>query len=172
MPAAQPQERRRDLERQRDVEWRRASQTSPQVVPPSPALVRHGSKQRRVPNALTPGTGGATPGQTTPLSAAAQVNVPVSTPQNRASYTGAPQHPYANAAPGMDYGNDEAYSNQPYGRASPMVSTVGAVPPAISNVRARGNEVGISQGDEYHDQNGNVQEPKSSFWRIMTCRCG
>lgn len=87
------------------------------------------------------------------------------------SYTGAPQHPYANATPGMDYGNDEAYSNLPYGRASPMVSTL-AAPPAISNVRARGNEVGVSQGDEYHDQNGDAQEPKSSFWRLITCRCG
>ena len=169
MPAVQPQDRRRDLERPRDGEWRRTSQGNPQVIPPSPALVRHGSKQRRVPNALTPGGGGAIPGQTTPLSA--QVNVPISTPQNRMSYTGAPQHPYANATPGMDYGNDEAYSNLPYGRASPMVSTL-AAPPAISNVRARGNEVGVSQGDEYHDQNGDAQEPKSSFWRLITCRCG
>ncbi|KAI9571315.1 CK1/CK1/CK1-G protein kinase [Boletus coccyginus] len=172
VPAAQPQDRRRDLDRQRDAEWRRMSQGNPQVIPPSPALVRHGSKQRRVPNALTPGAGGANPGQSTPLSVAAQVNVPISTPQNRASYTGAPQHPYANATPGMDYGNDETYPNQPYGRASPMVSTLGAAPPAISNVRARGNEVGVSQGDEYHDQNGDAQEPKSSFWRILTCRCG
>jgi len=168
VPATQPQDRRRDMERQRDVEWRRTSQPNPQVIPPSPALVRHGSKQRRVLNALTPGAGGAT-GQATPLSAAAQVNVPISTPQNRASYTG---HPYANATPGMEYGNDEAYPNQPYGRASPMVSTVGAAPPAISNVRARGNEVGVSQGDDYHDQNGDLQEPKSSFWRVLTCRCG
>lgn len=169
MPAAQPQDRRRDLERQRDAEWRRTSQGNPQVIPPSPALVRHGSKQRRV--ALLPGTGGTATGQATPLSAAAQVNVPITTPQNRASYSGA-QHPYANATPGVDYGNDEAYSNQPYGRASPMMSTVGAAPPAISNVRARGNEAGVSQGDEYHDQNGDAQEPKSSFWRIFTCRCG
>lgn len=172
VPAAQPQDRRRDLERPRDAEWRRASQGNPQVIPPSPALVRHGSKQRRVPNALTPGTGANTPGQTTPLSAAAQVNVPVSTPQNRTSYGGATQHPYANATPGVDYGNDEGFSNQPYGRASPMVSTVGAAPPAISNVRARGNDTGVSQGDEYHDQNGDAQEPKPSFWRIITCRCG
>lgn len=170
-PMAQgPTDRRRDMDRQRDTEWRRASQSSPQVIPPSPALVRHGSKQRKVPNALTPGTN--TPGQATPLSAAAHVNVPISTPQNRASFNGTPQHPYASIAPGIDYGNDEAYSTQPYGRASPMVSTVGAAPPAISNVRARGNEVGISHGEEYHDQNGEAQQPKTSFWRILTCRCG
>jgi casein kinase 1 len=156
---------RRDMERQRDTEWRRASQSNPQVVPPSPALVRHGSKQRKVPNALAPGGGAATPGQATPLSAAAHVGVPISAPQNRASYSG---HPYA----GVEYGNDEAYSNQPYGRASPMVSTVGAAPPAISDVRARGNEVGVSQGEAYHDQNDDVQQPKSSFWRFITCRCG
>lgn len=71
----------------------------------------------------------------------------------------------------MDYGNDGANSN-PYGRASPMMSAVGAALPAISNVRARGNEVGVSQGDEYHDQNGDAQEPNSGFWRIITCRCG
>ncbi|KAF9227647.1 CK1/CK1/CK1-G protein kinase [Gyrodon lividus] len=170
--AQAPQDRRRDMERQRDSEWRRASQGNPQVIPPSPALVRHGSKQRKLPNALTPGGGAATPGEATPLSAAAHVNVSISTPQNRASYSGALQHPYAVVAPGMDYGNDEAYSNQPYGRASPMVSAVGAAPPAISNVRARGNEIGVSQGEEYHDQNGDAQQPKSSFWRFITCRCG
>ncbi|KIJ69257.1 hypothetical protein HYDPIDRAFT_81167 [Hydnomerulius pinastri MD-312] len=169
--AQAPQDRRRDMERQRDAEWRRASQSSPQVIPPSPALVRHGSKQRKIPNVLTPGSANM-PGQATPLSAAAHVNVPISTPQNRGSYSGTPQHPYASVTPGMDYGNDEAYSNQQYGRASPMVSTVGAAPPAISNVRARGNEVGISHGEQYHDQDGDAQQSKSSFWKIITCRCG
>src|SRR6267154_4175958 len=122
--APAPQDRRRDLERRRDADWRRASQAGG-VNPPSPALVRHGSKQRRVPNALIPGTGN-TPGVSTPLSAAAQINVPISTPQNRSNHVSAQQHPYANVVTG-EYGwdaGDEPHGSQAYGRASPMVSTV------------------------------------------------
>ncbi|KAH7912238.1 kinase-like protein [Hygrophoropsis aurantiaca] len=166
-----PQDRRRDVERQRESEWRRASQSGG-IIPPSPALVRHGSKQRKVPTALTPGNGN-TPGQVTPLSAAAHINVPVSAPHNRISQISTQQHPYANASPGIDYsrdGADDPYGSQPYGRASPMVSTMGAAPPAVSNVRARGNDIGVSHGDEYHDQD-EQQQPRS-LWRILTCRCG
>lgn len=163
----QPQDRRRDQERQRDTEWRRISQGGgPIVVPPSPVLVRHGSKRK--PNAGTPA---GTLGQVTPLSAAAQVNVPVSTPQNRMSHISA-SHPYANAAPGTDYpreSNGDPYTAQPYARTSPMISTV--VPPAISNFRAQGNEVGASHGEEYREQDGQGAQPKSNFWQVLTCRC-
>lgn len=162
----QPQDRRRDAERHRDTEWRRASQGG--VAPPSPALVRHGSKRRG-----PAGTPTATPGQGTPLSAAAHVNVPISTPQNRASHISAAQHPYANATSGVDYPqepNEDSYIAQAYGRGSPMISTV--APPAISNVRAQGNEVGASQGvEEYREQDGDIAQPKSTFWQILTCRC-
>lgn len=155
-------------DRRRDE--RRRSQGG-NIVPPSPALVRHGSKQRKIPAALTPG-GGNTPGQLTPASAAAQVNIPVGTPQQR----GSPQHPYANAAgAGYEYGRDvadESYGAQQYGRASPMVSTVGAAPPAVSNVRARAGEAGVSQGGEYAGQDGDGVPPKPSLLRILTCRCG
>lgn len=169
-----PQDRRKDMERRRDTDWRRTSQTGG-VNPPSPALVRHGSK-RRVPNALTPGAGNAPGGTATPLSAAAQINVPISTPQNRSNNVGAQQHPYANAATG-EYGWDageEPYGSQAaYGRASPMVSTVGAAPPAISTVRAHGNEAGVSRGEDYRQQqDDDPPQPKSSIWRILTCRCG
>jgi len=163
--AGSPHERRRD-NRGGDTERRRVSQGG-QIVPPSPALVRHGSKQRKVPNALTPG-GGNSPGQLTPHSAAAQVNVPVGA-------RGTPQHPYANAATGgFDYGReagDEYGGQQQYGRASPMVSSVGAAPPAISNVRARGGDVGVSRGGDF---NGQEDEPPKSntLLRILTCRCG
>ncbi|KAG5647262.1 hypothetical protein DXG03_000797 [Asterophora parasitica] len=155
------QDRRRD-NRESD---RRRSQGG-NVVPPSPALVRHGSKQRRgAPGALT--TGAGTPGQYVPHSAAAQINVPVST---------AHQHPYANPSTGAyDYGRDigdDAYgSQQQYGRASPMVSTIGAAPPAVSNVRARGGEAGISHSDGYNGQQAEDVNPKPSFFRILTCRC-
>ncbi|KAG2111711.1 CK1/CK1/CK1-G protein kinase [Suillus discolor] len=169
-----PQDRRKDMERRRDTDWRRTSQTGG-VNPPSPALVRQGSK-RRVPNALTPGAGNAPGGTATPLSAAAQINVPISTPQNRSNNVGAQQHPYANAATG-EYGWDageEPYGSQAaYGRASPMVSTVGAAPPAISTVRAHGNEAGVSRGEDYRQQqDDDPPQPKSSIWRILTCRCG
>ncbi|KAK0228688.1 kinase-like protein [Armillaria fumosa] len=146
----------------RDSERRRASQGGNNIAPPSPALVRHGSKQRKIPTALTPG--GNNTGQITPHSAAAQVNIPVG------SGRGA-QHPYANVSgAGYDYGReaDEGYMGQ-YGRASPMLSSVGAAPPVVSNTRARGGDVGVS--GEYGQE---ADEPprKMSLLKILTCRCG
>jgi casein kinase 1 len=160
------QDRRRD---NHDVD-RRRSQGGNNIIPPSPALVRNGSKQRRVPAALTPGNGNA-PGQFTPHSAAAQMNIPIGTPQRASA-----QHPYANPGTGgYDYGRelrDDAYGvQQPYGRASPMVSSVGAAPPAISNVRAQGGNTGVSHGEGYNGEEVDDVAPKSSFLRILTCRC-
>ena len=161
------QDRRRD---HRDSDRRRSQGGN--IVPPSPALVRHGSKQRRVPAALTPG-GVNIPGHLTPHSAAAQINVPVGTPQRISA-----QHPYANpGTTGYDYGRDvgdEAYvhgQQQQYGRASPMVSSLAAVPPAISNVRAVGGEAGVSHGDGYNGQEIDDVPPKPTLLRILTCRC-
>lgn len=167
-----PNPQRRDDRLHRDSERRRVSQAAGGgVVPPSPALVRHGSKQRRVPAALTPGSGNPA-GHITPLSAAAQVNVSVTTPiPGRGGQVG--QHPYANATPGgYEYGGDESFlgAQQQYGRASPMVQSAGAAP-AVSHVRARG-DVGASHGDDYHGQQGGGVAPKSSLWRILTCQCG
>ncbi|GLB34848.1 putative protein kinase superfamily protein [Lyophyllum shimeji] len=157
-------DRRRD---NRDSDRRRSQAGN--VVPPSPALVRHGSKQRRAPNALTPAALNATPGQFTPHSTTAQVNVPIGTPH---------QHPYANPGTGgYDYGRDvvdDAYGGQQqqYGRASPMVSSIGAAPPAVSNVRARAGEAGVSHGDGYNGQQDMEDaHHKPSFFRILTCRC-
>ncbi|KAJ7905649.1 CK1/CK1/CK1-G protein kinase [Mycena olivaceomarginata] len=100
-------------------------------------------------------------------SAAAHVNVPVG--------RGTPQHPYANAGTGgYDYGReggDEYGGQQQYGRASPMVSSVGAAPPAISNVRARGGDVGVSRGGDFNGQDDEPPQP-STLVRILTCRCG
>ena len=159
---------RRDDRQHRDPERRRVSQGGPGgVIPPSPALVRHGSKQRKIPAALTPGSGNM-PGQVTPLSAAAQINVPVSTPMpSRGGHGGG--HPYASVTPGgYDYGGDESFRGQQYGRASPMVPSVGAAPPAVSQVRARG-DVGAPHVDDFH---GHGEASKSSLWKILTCRCG
>jgi casein kinase 1 len=144
-----------DRRRENKDDRRRASQVG-NVVPPSPALVRHGSK-RKTPNNLGPG-GTNTPGQLTPHSAAAQVNVPVGSQQR-----GSP-HPYATG--GYEYSGEE----QQYGRTSPMVST-SAAPPALSNVRARGGDVGVSRG-EYDGQDVEDSPPKMTLLKILTCRCG
>ena len=160
-----PNAQRRD-DRHRDSQRRQSQAGGVAVIPPSPALVRHGSKQRKIPSALTPG-GGNTPGQITPLSAAAQVNVPIATHIGR---NNSGQHPYANVNPGIDYGGDEAFrGQQQYGHASPMVPSVGAAPPTVSQVRARG-DVGTSHGDDF--QQAEDAQPKSGLWKILTCHCG
>ncbi|EAU88797.2 CK1/CK1/CK1-G protein kinase [Coprinopsis cinerea okayama7 len=139
LPPMQPTNDRRRGDGRED---RRRSQQG--VVPPSPALVRTGSKQRKGPGA----------GQMTP-----HMNVPAA---NRMS--GA-QHPYANAG-GYDYGAvDDPYRNQPYGRASPMVPNASAAPPTMTNARAS-----ATPGD-YNQQGGEEPAPKPSLLRILTCRC-
>jgi casein kinase 1 len=130
--------------------------------------VRASAKQqpRNIPTALTPG-GASIPGQLTPHSTSAQVNVPVGTIPPRASQG---HHPYANASGGYDYGRDtgdDPYAQQ-YGHASPMVSTAAAASP-VNNIRTRG-DVGVSHGGDYHGQDDD--RPKVTIWRILTCRCG
>ncbi|KAK7054754.1 Palmitoylated plasma membrane-bound casein kinase [Paramarasmius palmivorus] len=156
---ASPHDRRRE---QRGDDRRRASQGG-NITSPSPALVRNGSKQRKNSNLAA---GGNTPGQLTPHSAAAQVNVPIGTPQR-----GSAQHPYANATGGFDYNGDEyGGQQQPYGRVSPMISSA-AAPPALSSVRATGGDVGVAGGG-YDRQD--IEDPprKNTLFRILTCRCG
>ena len=145
--------RRDDRQNRGEPERRRSQAGGAGVVPPSPALVRHGSKQRKGTGPLSPGSN--TPGQNTPLSAAAQINVPVN----------APQHAYTSGAPGnYEYTTDDSFRQQQYGRASPMVSTAGAAPPAVSQVRATG-DLGPSNVDETAEQPGGI-------WKVLTCRCG
>lgn len=178
-----PRDRRKEAVRGGE-DRRRASQAGGPgaVVPPSPVVVRSGSRQqqqqtRAVPNALLPG-GANAPGQITPLSAAAHVDVPVGTPVRRMSQQLTPQHPYANAGYESYTAADE-YSatqqqqqQQQYGRASPMVSSVGgAAAAAVSNVRAVGGEQGVANGGDYHGQGGE-ERPKNTLWQILTCRCG
>ena len=171
-PANAAHDRRKEAARE---DRRRASQAggAGAVLPPSPAVVRTTSKQqpRQIPAALTPG---GTPGQSTPMSAAAQVNVQIDTPNRRSQQLG-PQHPYASAAYDSYGRNDQVdeYSatQQQYGRASPMVSSVGAAPPAVSPVRAMGGEHGVANGGDYHGQAGE-ERPKNTLWQILTCRCG
>ena len=179
----QQTDRRRD-DRQRD-ERRRASQAGNNnqggVVAPSPAMVRTASKQQgNIPNVLTPGSGTGPAQQGTPMSAAAQVGVPIGTPNRRMSQQGGGggggSHPYANA--GYDtYGRDEYSASQQaqYGRTSPMVSTVGAgpVPPAVSNVGAMRGDANVANGQQQQQQQQQDEErPKLTLWKIITCSCG
>lgn len=137
--------------RQRDPMQGRGSQQP--VPPPSPALVRNSSKR---------GAPGA------PNSAQAQVGVPA---PRRGSTQPQTQHPYATAG---DYahlragtGNNAADSFGPgYGRTSPMLSSVGAATPVLSNVRAQGGHTGV--GQEYDQQH---EEPQGGF-KFLCCRCG
>lgn len=141
-PAPSPQpDRRRDLQH-RDSDRRRTSKAQPMLSP----------------------VGSNTPGQITPLSAAAQVNVPVSA-VHRNSHGQNPQHPYA--AGGYEYSRGEAgedFNQQQYGRASPMMAS--AVPPAVTPVRARAGDVGMS-----HTQDGEPPR-QSALWKLLTCSCG
>ncbi|PCH38192.1 CK1/CK1/CK1-G protein kinase [Wolfiporia cocos MD-104 SS10] len=167
-PNVAPQDRRKDIERQARDDRRRASQTGGAgILPPSPALVRQGSKQHAAPGLQTPGA-------ITPMSAAAHMDVSIGAMQRRISQQHSAQHPYATAGPDSyvrDTVDEYSASQQPYGRASPMVSTVGAAPPALSNVRAQGGEVGASNGGGYQGQ-PEAEPPKSTLWKILTCRCG
>ncbi|KZT11345.1 CK1/CK1/CK1-G protein kinase [Laetiporus sulphureus 93-53] len=162
-----PQDRRKEAERQARDDPRRASQVGGAgIAPPSPALVRQGSKQ--MPGIQSPG-GGNTPMS----SAAAQMDVPIGAMQLRMSQQASAQHPYAKAGR-ESYARDqtlEEYSatQQPYGRASPMVASAAA--PAISDVRAQGGEIGASNGGGYQTQT-EAEPPKSTLWKILTCRCG
>ncbi|KAJ7688547.1 hypothetical protein B0H17DRAFT_1202836 [Mycena rosella] len=112
---------------------------------PSSALAHHGSKQRKIPNALTPGVGNS-PGHLTPHSTSAQVDVPVRLCGSAAQHL----------------------NQQRYGRTSPMVSSVGAAPPAISNVRARGSDVGVSRGGNFNGQEDD-ERLKPTLLQVLTC---
>ena len=182
--SGQPQDRRRDEQRgRREDENRRRISAQPGQpgagpMQPSPALVRHGSKSRNIPAALIPGVVGTS----TPNSAAAQVGVPVGTRRASAQQArGQEGHPYANALGEYGTGDEEPadpYATGPtsgagYGRAPAMTS---AAPPELSNVRARGGEVGVANGGEGYDGQQALYEPeppkRSLLVRILTCHCG
>jgi len=146
-------------DRRKDRDDRRRSQAQGNiVVPPSPALIRNGSKQRKIPSVLSPG-------QLTPHPAQAYIPIAV----NRANG----QHPYAVAGIGAGYEyaqqNEQYKSQQNYDRISPMVPSVGVAPVAVSNIRAMGGETGVSQ--DYIGQDLGEDPTKPSFFKILTCRC-
>lgn len=157
-------DRRRDLQRRESERRRTPKVRQRESLWQSDDILRN----CQAPPMLAP-VSSNTPGQSTPLSAAAQVNVPVAA-MHRSGHNPSPQHPYA--AGGFEYPRGEAAedaynSQQPYGRASPMMSA--AAPPAVSQVRARAGDVGMS-----HDRTAQGGEPpeKSTLWKILTCNCG
>jgi casein kinase 1 len=132
---------------------RRRSQQGP--IPPSPALVRNGSARRKIPTTLAAG-------QQTPASGAAQVGVPApgngSMDRRQSAQRLSAHHPFASAQGSYEFTQDGA---DPYGRQSPMVSSVGPAPP---DARIGANHPAPQQQDE--------PAPPSGLWKILTCRCG
>ena len=123
-------------------------------VPPSPALVRHGSKKGQSPGTLLmPNNSQGGPGQLTPLSGVAQINVSI-TPNRQPGQ----QNSY-------DFGEESYVGNQTYDRTSPMVSTIQNPPaPLTANHPGGLQNGGISEQDEN-------EPPKFSLWKILTCKC-
>ena len=147
------------VDRKKDTREDRRRSQGP-VIPPSPALVRHGSKSRKIPPTLIPGANG----QQTPQSGAAQVNIPVGQPQRSS-------HPYVNGGyEGYDVANAN-FNNQQYPRASPMLPSAGTIPPAVSQVRAQASQTGVAHGSNYRGQDLDEPPRKSTLLKILTCRC-
>jgi len=136
-----------DRRKERD-DRRRSQAQGANVVPPSPALVRHGSKQRKIPAVLSPGQFTSQP---------QQVHIPIGV--NRANG----QHPYAAAGIGVPYDFPQQNETLAYGRTPPIVPA----PATVSNVRVMRDEIGTS----YRDQDFDDERTKPSFLRILTCRC-
>ncbi|GJJ12724.1 hypothetical protein Clacol_006968 [Clathrus columnatus] len=166
-----------------------SSSPVPGSAPASPAaaLMRQGSKRRTGASTPTPvsgsglgpaATNGVPPvGYATPNSTTAHMGVPVPSANGRRNsqqqQQSPQQHPYT-----TDYSTGYAGQQVPspqvplqsgpvpaqYGRSSPMVSS--SVPPVVTSARAMG---------EQHQQPYPTEEPpagESTFWKILTCRCG
>lgn len=84
--------------------------------------------------------------------------------------SGAPQHPYATG--GYDYAaTDDPYRQQQQYRGASQMLPSGAVPPAVSNVRAMAGEAGVSQQGDFNQQQIHEEPAKPTLLRILTCRC-
>lgn len=93
------------------------------------------------------------PGQLTPLSGVAQINVSIT-----------PNRPKGQQN-GYDFGDESYVGNQTYDRASPMVSTIQNAPAPLTANRPAGlQNGGISEQEEN-------APPKFSLWKILTCKC-
>ena len=159
---ARIQNEQNHADKRRDRDERRRSG----MVPPSPALVRHGSRHgAKLPPALIPG-------QLTPHSTQAQLNISIGNNQRSAGIT----HPYAAVGTGVGHEYSQHHEQfkhsplmqqqpQPYGRQSPMVHNFAGQPQAIRSVRVE-NPGGIGQDYQQADP-----PPKPSLLRVLTCRC-
>ncbi|CAE6504585.1 unnamed protein product [Rhizoctonia solani] len=131
---------------------RRASQQqlgSPTA--PSPAIVRHGSKQA---NRLTAGTAGI------PASAAAQIGVPAPTPSRRASALNTPQHPYASTA------------NAIHTASGDFRGTESAINPSTADANGQTGVMTPAALDNVQNGFDQQQDPprKKGFLDIICCR--
>ncbi|KLO11859.1 kinase-like protein [Schizopora paradoxa] len=163
--SSQP-DRRRDDRARRDAEQsRRASAQPPSQqgpIPPSPALVRHGSKRRNGPGGLMASVQGT--GAVTPQSAAAQVGIPAPGMAGRRTSM-QPSHPYANVPNSRD---DTTYSAGGGQGGYGGVPNMSPAPPVETNARARG----VSGYDGQQGLDGQDEPPQPSFIkRILTCQC-
>jgi hypothetical protein len=136
----------------RDTQRRASQQQLGTPTAPSPAMVRHGSKQANRLAPTTP-TGG-------PASAAAQIGVAAPTPSRRASALNTPQHPYASTANAIhtasgDFrGTDSAINPS---TADANVQTGAMTPAAMDNVQ--------NGFDQHQDA-----PRKKGFLDIICCR--
>jgi len=124
-------------------------------VPPSPALVRHGSPKGKSPAPLLmPNSHQGGTGHLTPLSGIAQINVSIT-----------PNRP-ATQQNGHDFGEGSYIGNQTYDRASPMISTTQNAPVPLT-----ANHLGGPQNGEVTSGQEETEPPKFSLWKILTCKC-
>ena len=93
------------------------------------------------------------PGQLTPLSGVAQVNISITSNKQPGQQNG------------YDFGDESYIGNQTYDRASPMVSTIQNAPVPLSASRPVGlQNGGISEQEEN-------EPPKFSLWKVLMCKC-
>ncbi|KAF8710914.1 kinase-like protein, partial [Rhizoctonia solani] len=136
----------------RDTQRRASQQQLGSPAAPSPAMVRHGSKQA---NRLTPGTPGGGP-----ASAAAQIGVAAPTPSRRASALNTPQHPYASTA------------NAIHTASGDFRGTDSVINPSTADANGQAGVMTPAALDNIHNGFDQHQETprKKSFLDVICCR--
>ncbi|KAH8915253.1 kinase-like protein [Atractiella rhizophila] len=148
--------RDRDRERERaERHAQRASQQGGAVVPPSPALVRHGSKGARNSKVGQPGSNVAVAG--------------VPAPTKRQSGQSQGLHPYATQQGSYSDTYDASYSRG-QGRMTPP-----GLSPRAGPAQQREEVVGQTNGNEFMDQDDGQNGQQGGGFNLvkfLTCRCG
>jgi casein kinase 1 len=164
---ARIQNEQNHADRRRDRDERRRSG----MVPPSPALVRHGSKHGvKLPAALTPG-------QLTPHSTQAQLNISIGNNQRSAGVT----HPYA--AVGIGVGHEYNQNHEQFKHSPLMQQTTATIwstitygaqlrrsTPAMHSVHVE-NQGGIGQDYQQSRSSTETISPSHPYLQMLTCCC-